>query len=132
MKIFKTNNLNYYLYSLGFKQEEENWTNGDYFTFLDRVIGNGYVYEVKIYIPASDDIAEDGNHVSWIEAGNSDDVTPRYFLGIEDLDDKKSAIRNEEAKLLALGVPFAKSYKFDEDWKKEKNEENRKEWEGRK
>lgn len=32
---------------------------------------------------------------------------------------------NEEAKLLALGVPFAKAYKFDADWKKEKN---RKEW----
>lgn len=128
MKIFKTESLNYYLYSLGFKQEEENWTNGDYITYLDKVIGNGYVYEVKIYIPYGEDIAEDGNHVSWIEAGNSDDVTPDYFLSTEDLEDKMTAIRNEEAKLLALGVPFAKEYKFDEDWKKEKNGENRKEW----
>lgn len=128
MKLFKTNSLNHYLYSLGFKEEKENWTNGDYVTYLDKVIGSGYVYEVKIYIPASDDIAKDNNHISWIEVGNSDDVTPDYFLGTEDLDDKMSAIRNEEAKLLALGVPFAKSYKFDADWKKEKNEENRKEW----
>lgn len=34
----------------------------------------------------------------------------------------------QEAKLLALGVPFAKSYKFDEDWKKQKNGENTMLW----
>lgn len=125
----RPNSLHYYLYSLGLKGEKGNWTNGDYFSYLDRVIGTDYVYEVRVFVPAADDIADDLNQVSWIECGCSDDVTPDYFLGLTDLKDKTQAIRNEETKLLLLGVPFGKGYEFDEDWKKQLNEENRKVWE---
>lgn len=127
-KIFNVQCLHLYLYYLGLKDDTKNWTNGDYFSYTDKVIGTDYVYEVRVFVPAADDIAEDINQVSWIECGNSDDVTPDDFIGLTDLKDKTKAIRNEETKLLLLGVPFAERYEFDEEWKKQLNEENRKVW----
>lgn len=120
--------LSFYAYFLGFRElpDDENW-NDDYHVYMDRQLGTGYQYEIKIYIPKDEDnfgeIA-----IGWLEAGTTDGKTPDYFEYLGDLDDKKNAIRNEETKLLLLGFPFEYNYRFDKDWKRELNEKNRETW----
>lgn len=119
--------LRSYISHLGF-EEKDNWTNGDYFTYSDVIVGgDGYDYAVKIYVPTNKNINGEIS-VSWIEAGTSSGKTPDHFESLDDLDGKKVAIRREEEKLLLLKIPFNSSYRFDNEEKKILNQENRKLW----